>query len=261
MFGPPLGRAMEGETGGRDSIAAARGNPREQGGQTGAVGTGGAAQSLVSTLEFPAGGWRLVPEGRRSDRVARDIVGRRPAGGRAKVLSLVVETAAALCRSASLWLKRNTRGRFAPSPLQVGDPEIERAEDHQADRGEPDDFRQRIFRKLCRQVADQLRHFHRQVFACREMFELIKQRRANDQRADEQRFHQRVGVSGPRRKAFGDQGRERDHDRQQAETEAEVHAAPALSASEYCAKFLVQSANNNFSAGKKRGPPAAKPRN
>src|SRR5437660_7715994 len=191
MFGPPLRRSMEGEKSGRDSIAAARGNPRQQGGQTGAVGTAGAAQSLVSTLEFPAGGWRLVPEGRRSDRVARDIVGRRPAGGRTKVLSLVVETAAAPCRSASLWLRRNTGGLFAPLPLKVGDPEIERAEDRQADRSEPDDFRQRIFWKLCRQVVDELRHFHRQVFACREIFQLIKQRRAEGQRADEQRLRQR----------------------------------------------------------------------
>src|SRR5439155_12114889 len=158
MCGPPLRRSLEGETSGRNSIAAACGNPRQQGGQTGAVGTAGPPQSLVSTLEFPARGWRLVPEGRRSDRVARDIVGRRPAGGRTKVLSLVVERAAAPCRSAFLWLGRNTGGRFAPTPLQLGDPEIERAEDHQADRSEPDDFRQRIFWKLGRLVADQLRH-------------------------------------------------------------------------------------------------------
>ena len=54
------------------------------------------------------------------------------------------------------------------------------------------------------------------------MFELIKLRRAKGQRADEQRFRQRVGVLGPRRKAFGDHRRERDHEGQQADTEAEV---------------------------------------
>src|SRR5882724_6381037 len=38
------------------------------------------------------------------------------------------------------------------------------------------------------------------------------------------------------------------------------HAAPTRSASEYCARFRLQSANNNLSAGKKRGPPATRPR-
>src|SRR2546428_5606176 len=91
MFGPQIRHPMEGEIGGRSTNETARGSPRQQGSQTAGAGAAGGAKSLVQPLEFPAAGWRVVPEGRRSDRMARDVVERRAPNSSTKVFSLVVE--------------------------------------------------------------------------------------------------------------------------------------------------------------------------
>src|SRR5439155_23253791 len=94
MFRPPFRHSMEGKVGSRDCPETARGSSRQQVRQTARAGAAGPAQSLVQSLEFLANGRGLAPAGRRSDRVARNVVERRPLAGRTKILSLVAERGA-----------------------------------------------------------------------------------------------------------------------------------------------------------------------
>src|SRR5439155_5235595 len=89
MFRAPLRRSMEGEGGGLVAIKTPCGNPGQQGEQTVGFGPARAAEPLVQPLEFAHVRRGVLPESRRRDFLACDVVGRRQTARRTKILPLV----------------------------------------------------------------------------------------------------------------------------------------------------------------------------